>query len=49
MEGLFTISRATVNCLSNDTVDAYLELYLLLYADDTTLLAVNTLDLPKGF
>jgi hypothetical protein len=48
MKGLSTISSATVNCLSDNTVDVYLKLYLLLYADDTTLLAVNKLDLQNG-
>jgi hypothetical protein len=48
MKVLSTISSATVNCLCDETVVVCLKLYLLLYADDTILLAENKLDLQNG-
>jgi hypothetical protein len=48
MEGLTTMSSTINNCLSDDTLDVYLKLYLLLYADDTILLAESRLDLQNG-
>lgn len=48
MEGLTTMSSVTQACLSDDTIDVYLKLYLLLYADDTVLLAENKFDLQNG-
>jgi len=48
MEGLTTMSSTINNCLSDDTLDVYLKLYHLLYADDTILLAESRLDLQNG-
>jgi hypothetical protein len=35
--GLVNISNATLECLSDDVIDVYVKLFLLLYADDTVL------------
>ena len=47
-EGLATMSRATCNYLSDEDIDVYLKIFLLLYADDTLLLAESHSELQKA-
>ena len=46
-QGLETISRCTIERLSND-VEVYLRLFVLLYADDTVILAESHVDLQDA-
>ena len=47
-EGLENFSRCTFDCLSDDDLEVYLRLYLLLYADDTVILAESHDDLQHA-
>ncbi len=47
-KGLEDIKNDINNYLSDDDVEIFLRLYILLYADDTILLAENPEDLQKG-
>ena len=46
-EGLTTMSKATFKCLSDDDVEVYLRIFLLLYAGDTVLFAESSTELQK--
>ena len=43
--GLSTLSESVKNVLSDDIIETYLKLYLLLYADDTVIFAESNSDL----
>jgi len=47
-EGLATLSISTFNCLSDEDIEVYLRIYLLLYADDTVILAESHLELQSA-
>ena len=47
-EGLAAMSMATFKGLSDDDVDVYLRIFLLLYADDTVLLAESQIELQRA-
>ena len=47
-EGVSTLSEATFDCLSNSDVEVYLRLCLVLYADDTVVLAESQSDLQNA-
>ena len=47
-EGLVSMSKATYECLSDDVMEVYLRIFLLLYADDTVLLAESSSDLQNA-
>jgi len=42
------LSISTFNCLSDEDIEVYLRLYLLLYADDTVILAESHLELQSA-
>ena len=47
-DGLDELSNACTTLLSDDTVEVYLKLYLLLYADDTIILSETSADLQSA-
>lgn len=47
-EGLETLSRSTFDMLSNEDVDVYLRIFILLYADDTVILAESQVELQNA-
>jgi hypothetical protein len=42
------VNFRTRECLSDDVIDVYVKLFLLLYADDTVLLAESKTDLQNA-
>lgn len=47
-DGLDTMSMATFEALSDNDIEVYLRIFLLLYADDTVLLAESQSELQKA-